>query len=215
LEDWGLAPNRYVLYLGRLSPEKNCHLLIEAFKRLRTEMKLVLAGGSNQADSYTRQLLREQSDQIIFLPWQKGVELDELLTTAALFVLPSDIEGLSLALLDAMAAGTCVLTSDIPENKELVEGVGFTFHRGDPHDLERMLDILLRDPAMRRRAARLAFQRIEESYRWPGIAKSVEEVYYTVLGWPPTGIKAPEINLSPAIAREVTAVHDHGFFPRL
>jgi glycosyltransferase involved in cell wall biosynthesis len=205
LEDWGLTPNQYVLYLGRLSPEKNCHLLIEAFKRVRTEMKLVLAGGSNQADSYTRQLLREQSEQIIFLPWQKGAELDELLTNAALFVLPSDIEGLSLALLDAMAAGICVLTSDIPENKELVEGVGFTFQRGDPQDLERMMDQLLRDPAMRRRAARLAIQRVEQNYRWPGIAKTVEEVYYNVLCWPRAEINAPELKLSPAIAREVTA----------
>jgi glycosyltransferase involved in cell wall biosynthesis len=153
LKDWGLSPNRYVLYLGRFSPEKNCHVLIDAFKRVRTEMKLVLAGGSNHTDSYTRQLMREQSDQIKFLPWQKGAELDELLKNAALFVLPSDLEGLSLALLEAMAAGVCALTSDIPENKELVDGVGFTFRRGDAVHLERMLAMLLHDPEMRRQPA--------------------------------------------------------------
>jgi glycosyltransferase involved in cell wall biosynthesis len=63
---------------------------------------------------------------------------------AALFVLPSELEGLSLALLDAMAAGVCVLASDIPENNEVVDGAGFTFHRGDQADVERMLDLLPR-----------------------------------------------------------------------
>jgi glycosyltransferase involved in cell wall biosynthesis len=128
-------------------------------------------------------LLREQSEHIIFLPWQAGAALEELLTNAGLFVLPSELEGLSLALLEAMAAGVCVLTSDIPENKELVDGVGFTFRSGDALDLERMLALLLRHPEMRRAAARLALQKIEESYRWPGIARTVEDVYYDVLGW--------------------------------
>ena len=82
----------------------------------------------------------------VFFPGSQASELEELLSNAALFVLPSEIEGMSLALLDAMAAGVCVLTSDIPENKEVVEGAGFTFHRGDQADLERMLDLLIHDP---------------------------------------------------------------------
>src|SRR6185369_8889943 len=72
-----------------------------------------------------------------------GDELEELLTNAMLFALPSDMEGLSLALLDAMGAGVCVVTSDIPENRELVDGAGFTFRRGDVEDLERILQMLL------------------------------------------------------------------------
>jgi hypothetical protein len=106
-----------------------------------------------------------------------------LLSNAALFVLPSDIEGLSLALLDAMGAGVCVLTSDIPENKEVVAGVGFTVQHGDRLDLERMLDFLLRSPDLRREAGAKGQRRIQDGYLWPGIARSIEAVYYDVLGW--------------------------------
>ena len=183
LIEWDLLANNYVLFLGRFSPEKNCHLLINAFENLHTGMKLVLAGGSSHSDAYAESLRRHESDQIRFLPWVSGSDLEELLSNAALFVLPSEIEGLSLALLDAMAAGVCVLTSDIPENTEVVDGAGFTFHRGDQADLERMLDLLIRDPELRRQSAARERERIQGQYLWPEIARSIEKAYYNVLGW--------------------------------
>jgi glycosyltransferase involved in cell wall biosynthesis len=183
LRDWGLLPDNYVLFLGRLSPEKNCHLLIEAFEKIRTDMKLVLAGGSSHSDSYVAALRRHESDRIRFLPWVSGTGLEEVLSNAALFVLPSELEGLSLALLDAMAAGVCALTSDIPENREVIEGAGFTFRRGDLADLERMLDLLVRNPELRRQAAARARARVQNQYLWPEIAQSIETAYYKVLGW--------------------------------
>jgi glycosyltransferase involved in cell wall biosynthesis len=185
LIEWDLAPGNYVLFLGRFSPEKNCHLLIKAFENVQTSMKLVFAGGSSHSDSYVKGLRRHESDQIRFLPWASGSDLEELLSNAALFVLPSELEGLSLALLDAMAAGVCVLTSDIPENTEVVEGTGFTFQRGDPVDLERMLDLLIHSPEHRRRAAILQREKIQSEYRWPEIARSIETAYYKVLDWSP------------------------------
>ncbi len=183
LRDWGLLPDNYVLFLGRLSPEKNCHLLIEAFEKIHTDMKLVLAGGSSHSDAYVASLRRHESDRIRFLPWVSGTDLEEVLSNAALFVLPSELEGLSLALLDAMAAGVCVLTSDIPENREVVEGAGFTFRRGDCADLERMLDVLVHNPELRRQAAARQRDRIQGQYLWPEIAQSIETAYYKVLGW--------------------------------
>jgi glycosyltransferase involved in cell wall biosynthesis len=183
LSEWDLLSDNYILYLGRFSPEKNCHLLIDAFKSLHTGMKLVLAGGSSHTDSYAENLRRHESDQIRFLPWVSGSDLEELLSNAALFVLPSEMEGLSLALLDAMAAGVCVLTSDIPENNEVVEGAGLTFRRGDQADLERMLDLLIHNPELRHRAAVRARERIQGEYLWPAIAQSIEKAYYNVLGW--------------------------------
>jgi glycosyltransferase involved in cell wall biosynthesis len=184
LLEWGLQPDEYVLFLGRFSPEKNCHLLIDAFENIRTGMKLVLAGGSSHSDAYVESLRRHESDRIRLLPWVSGEDLYELLSNAALFVLPSDLEGMSLALLDAMGAGVCVLTSDIPENKELVGGTGFTFRAGDQADLEQMLDFLLGNPACRAEAAVKAGQRIAGEYLWPGIAHSIEKVYFEMLGWP-------------------------------
>ena len=185
LIEWGLLPDNYVLFLGRFSPEKNCHLLINAFENLRTSMKLVLAGGSSHSDSYVRSLHRHESDRIRFLPWVAGTDLEEIVSNAALFVLPSELEGMSLALLDAMAAGVCVLTSDIPENNEVVEGAGFTFHRGDQADLERMLGLLVHNPELRRQSGARERERIQHQYLWPEIARSIEKAYYNVLGWTP------------------------------
>jgi glycosyltransferase involved in cell wall biosynthesis len=189
LIEWDLLADNYVLFLGRFLPEKNCHLLINAFENLHTGMKLVLAGGasggSSHSDSYAESLRRHESDQIRFLPWVSGSDLEELLSNAVLFVLPSELEGLSLALLDAMAAGVCVLTSDIPENNEVVDGAGFTFHRGDQADLERMLDLLIHNPELRHQSATRERARIQGQYLWPEIARLIERAYYNVLGWSP------------------------------
>ena len=180
--DWGLAPDNYILFLGRFSPEKNCHLLIDAYEKLETPLKLVLAGGSSHTSPYVRELRKHASDRIILLDWVSGEELTELLTNAALFVLPSDLEGLSLALLDAMGAGVCVLTSDIPENQEVVENAGFTFRAGSVDDLARMLALLASDSKARAVAGRMEKQVIQETYLWPHIANEISGVYEELMG---------------------------------
>jgi glycosyltransferase involved in cell wall biosynthesis len=175
--EWRLEPDNYILFLGRFSPEKNCHLLIEAYEKLDTSAKLVLAGGSSYTSAYVDELRKHQSDQILFLDWVHGAALDELLTNAALFVLPSDLEGLSLALLDAMGAAVCVLTSDIPENREVIDGTGFTFQPGDAADLARMLRFLLSDARTRTVAGRNGQARVRERYLWPRIAAEIGHSY--------------------------------------
>ena len=182
LSQWGLDSDGYILFLGRLSPEKNCDLLLDAYRKLDTAAKLVFAGGSSHTDSYVDHLRQFQSDRVRFLDWVSGEDLAELLTHAMLFVLPSDVEGLSLALLDAMGAGVCVLASDIPENRELVEDAGFTFRSGDVEDLSRQIAFLLRHPEMRGAAAKRARERIEESYLWPQIATQIALAYDELTG---------------------------------
>ena len=174
---WGIEPGNYILFLGRFSPEKNCHLLIEAFETLETAAKLVLAGGNSHSDTYADELRKHQSPRIRVLDWVSGQDLEELLTNAMLFVLPSDLEGLSLALLDAMGAGVCVLASDIPENCEVIEGAGFTFKRGDVNDLARMLQMLVSQPKARQAAALKARERVGERYLWPQIATQIGSTY--------------------------------------
>jgi glycosyltransferase involved in cell wall biosynthesis len=149
--EWRLEPGNYVLFLGRFSPEKGCHLLVNAFEQLQTDVKLVMAGASSYCDDYSRELRTHASDRIHMLDWVSGETLDELLTNAMIFVLPSDLEGLSLALLDAMGAGLCVLTSDVPENREVVDGAGYTFQRGNVVDLADRLRFLIANPAVRDR----------------------------------------------------------------
>jgi glycosyltransferase involved in cell wall biosynthesis len=131
-----------------------------------------------------KEIRRHASERVQFLDWVSGSALQELITNAALFVLPSDLEGLSLALLDAMGAGVCVLASDVPENRELVDDVGFTFPNGDEAELSRMLDLLLSDPEMRKRSGTAGRHRVQESYLWPRIARELERVYRDALGSP-------------------------------
>jgi glycosyltransferase involved in cell wall biosynthesis len=181
--DWGLEPGRYILFLGRFSPEKGCHLLVEAYEKLETDVKLVMAGASSYCDDYSRRLRAHAGERIKMLDWVSGEALDELLTNAMMFVLPSDLEGLSLALLDAMGAGLCVLTSDVAENREAVDDAGFTFRRGDLADLADRLRFLIANPAVREAAGQAAKRRVREHYQWGQIAAEIERVYFEMMGW--------------------------------
>ncbi|MFZ1140345.1 MAG: glycosyltransferase family 4 protein [Candidatus Sulfotelmatobacter sp.] len=192
--DWGLRPGKYILFLGRFSPEKGCHLLVEAFEQIETDVKLVMAGASSYCDGYSRELQRHASDCIRILDWVSGETLDELLTNAMVFVLPSDLEGLSLALLDAMGAGVCVLTSDVPENREVVDGAGLTFQRGNATDLADRLRFLIANPAVREAAGRTAKKRIAERYQWQKIAEGIEKTYFQLMGWEQLGAPAKKSN---------------------
>jgi len=156
-------------------------LLIDAYERIDTPVKLVLAGGSSHSDGYADSLRRRGNDRVRLLDWVSGNGLEELLTNAMLFVLPSDLEGLSLALLDAMGAGVCVLASDVPENCEAIESAGFKFQHNNADDLECMLRLLISDAPLRERTAIRGQERAREHYLWDEVAKQVEAVYLQLL----------------------------------
>ncbi len=204
--EWGLETGKYILYLGRFSPEKGCHLLVRAFEMLNSNVKLVMAGATSYCDDYSRELRSHAGERITILDWVSGDDLDELLTNAMIFVLPSDLEGLSLALLDAMGAGLCVLGSDIAENREAIDEAGFTFRRGDVEDLADRLRFLIANPAVREAAGQAAKRRIDEHYQWPVIAAEIERVYFEMMGWelnaiPPRKPSARVLKPTPAVQR--------------
>jgi glycosyltransferase involved in cell wall biosynthesis len=181
---WNLEPGQYILFLGRFSPEKGRHLLVEAYEKVRTDVKLVMAGASSYCDDYIRELRTHAGEKIKILDWVSGEVLDELLTNAMIFVLPSDLEGLSLALLDAMGAGLCVVASDVPENTEAMGDAGFTFRRGDAEDLAERLRFLISNPTVRQATGRLARSRVREHYMWHDIAADIEKAYFKVMELP-------------------------------
>jgi glycosyltransferase involved in cell wall biosynthesis len=121
-----------------------------------------------------------------------------------IFVLPSDLEG-SLALLDAMGVGLCVLTSDVPENREVVDGAGFTFQRGNASDLADRLRFLLANPAVRQAAGRTAKRRIEEQYQWQKITQDIERTYFQLMGWGLVDVQAKKPNASIAAIVETAS----------
>ena len=138
---WGLEKNSYVLFLGRLVPEKGVHYLIEAFKGI-TDKKLVICGGSSDTQEYMNQL-KAMDQNVIFTGFQQGQPLEELYSNAYVYCLPSDLEGMPLSLLEAMSYGNCCLTSDIAECAEVVEDKAVLFHKSDATDLRVKLEWLV------------------------------------------------------------------------
>jgi len=157
--------------------------LMDAHERLESNVQLVMAGASSYCDEYSRRLGKRAGERIKILHCVSGEDLDELLTNAMIFVLPSTIEGLSLALLDAMGAGLCVVASDIPENREAIQDAGFTFRRGDAADLADRLRFLIANPAVREASGNSAKERIREHYQWSNIAAETERIYFQIAGW--------------------------------
>ena len=137
-QKFGLTENSYILFLGRLVPEKGIRYLIEAFKNVCTDKKLVIAGGSSDTDSFMKELqeLAKEDDRIIFTGFVQGKILDELYSNAYIYTLPSDLEGMPLSLLEAMSYGNCCLVSDIPECTEVVEDKALIFKKSDIEDLK-------------------------------------------------------------------------------
>ena len=130
-DHFGLEKDSYILFLGRLVPEKGIRYLVEAFKNVKTEKKLVIAGGSSDTDSFMEELkeLAKGDDRILFTGFVQGAMLDELYSNAYIYTLPSDLEGMPLSLLEAMSYGNCCLVSDIPECAEVVEDKASTNHQ--------------------------------------------------------------------------------------
>lgn len=177
----GLTPGKYVLFVGRLVPEKGVHFLCEAFSRIDTDMTLALVGGLSFTQDYMDQLKRYEGPRVKFLDYVYGEMLEELWSNAYLVVQPSILEGLSIALLEALSYGRCVLMSDIPENREVAEECAVMFKTQDVDDLERHLRRLLANPEEVRGYESQARAHIGEHFSWDKVTASTESVYLNML----------------------------------
>ncbi len=190
LRDEGLTAGQYVLFVGRLVPEKSLHVLVEAYERLDTALPLVIVGDAKTP--YADDLRRHASPKIRFLGYRYGPALDALYHHAYLYAHPSFREGLALTVLEAMAHGCCVLASDIPENLEPLGGLGFTFKVSDPADLAARLDRLMRDPAAVQAQRALARSHVAAQYDWEAVVDRLEAIYTALVARRPVPTFAPE-----------------------
>jgi glycosyltransferase involved in cell wall biosynthesis len=179
----GLTPNKYILFAARLVEEKGAHFLIPAFRALDTDMKLVIAGDAAHAEPYKAKLRELAGDdpRILFPGFLTGKPMEELFSNAYLFCLPSTLEGLPVALLDAMNYGNCCLSSDIPENREALEDYGYTFRNRDAEDLKRVLNELIHDPVKVEQKKEAAMQHVRKNYSWDRVTGQMEELYRSIL----------------------------------
>jgi glycosyltransferase involved in cell wall biosynthesis len=180
---FGLMTDQYILAVSRLIPHKGIHYLIEAFRKLDTKKNLVIVGDACYTDDYVRKLkeLAGNDPRIIFTGFQKGKMLAELLSNAYLFVLPSEAEGLPIALLEAASFGRCVLASNIPENIEVVRAngqvIGYTFRNKDTKDLTTKLRALMKTPRTIRHRGALARKVVNDAFNWRSITRDIETLY--------------------------------------
>lgn len=176
---YGLMKDGYVLFLGRIVPEKGVHYLIEAFKQLDTDKKLVIAGGSSDSAEYYEQIQSAAATdpRIVLTGFIEGQELAELYSNAYIYVLPSDLEGMPMSLLEAMSYGNCCLTSDIPECAEVVEDHAVTFHKSDVADLTAKLSDLLADPSRVAELQATAVNYITQKYNWDKVVDQTLALY--------------------------------------
>ena len=178
-ELYGLEKDSYILFLGRLVPEKGLRYLIEAFKQVDTDKKLVIAGGSSDTDSFYEELknMANTDKRIIFTGFVQGPILDELYSNAYVYTLPSDLEGMPLSLLEGMSYGNCCLVSDIEECASVVEDMAVTFKRSDIDDLREKIQRLCDDSVIVKKYKDGAAEFICKKYDWDKVTIETIALY--------------------------------------
>lgn len=178
-ERWGLEKDSYILYLGRLVPEKGIKYLVEAFKDVKTDKKLVIAGGSSDTDEFSNELkgMAGDDERIIFTGFVQGEPLDELYGNTYIYTLPSDLEGMPLSLLEAMSYGNCCLVSDIEECASVVEDKAIVFEKSNVDDLRKKLQEACDDKELVEGYKKNAADFICEKYSWDDVVEKTMELY--------------------------------------
>lgn len=176
---FNLDKNEYILYLGRLVPEKGLRYLLRAFRKTNTNKKLVIAGGFSNKDSYCNELKKIAADdeRIIFTGFAQGKLLEELFSNAYIYTLPSDLEGMPISLLEALSYGNCCLTSDIPECSEVLKGQGVMFEKGNTNDLCDKLQMLCDNEAIVNKYRATAKDYVLSKYNWDDVVDKTLELY--------------------------------------
>lgn len=182
LDELGLKPNEYFLFVGRFVPEKGLHYLVPAFERLKTDKKLALVGGPPNPARYEHEIMATKDPRILFPGFIFGSRLFAVMKHAYAYVQPSDLEGLSPVVLENMGLGVPLITSDIPENSFVVGDTAVEFKRGDIDDLAQKLQFALDNPEVMRVNGEAGRRRAEKEFNWDRCAAEYERIFLELLG---------------------------------
>ncbi len=176
-EKYGLEKDNYILYLARIVPEKRLDLLIETFRKVKTDKKLVIAGGASHTNDFLNEIKEKtkQDDRIIMTGFVQGEELEELFSNTYLYCLPSDVEGMPISLLEAMSYGKNCLVSDIEENVQVCGEYGTTFKKSNLDDLTHKLNLCLE--GNNRFDSETISDYILDKYNWNDVVEKTERLY--------------------------------------
>jgi glycosyltransferase involved in cell wall biosynthesis len=188
---FGLQSNRYALYVSRLEPENNAHLVIEAYSRVKTDMPLAIVGGAPYADEYISRLKSAKDPRVKFLGFVFGEDYRALQQNAYCYVHATEVGGAHPALIEAMGAGNCALTLATPENMEVIGDAGLSYKSAE--ELALYLQRVIDDPAIINEYRHRAMNRVNERYNWEQITDSYEELLARL-----AGVKIPASKPAPA-----------------
>ncbi len=177
IERFGVKPDGYFLYVSRLEPENNAAIVIEAFRNVRTEMKLVIVGDAPYADEYKARLIALASDdpRIIFTGFVFGEAYKALQQNAYAYVHATEVGGTHPALIEAMGYGNCVLTYRTPENMEVIGDAGLAYT--DTNDMTQKMQMIVKDKELVEKYRSLAQERIRIKYNWDKITDQYEQLF--------------------------------------
>ena len=179
LRRYGIKKGEYLLFVGRIVPEKGLHYLIEAYKKINTNIKLVIVGDSGHTEGYLKELkaLAKGDKNIIFTGPLYDKEKIEAFSNAFFFVLPSTIEGMPIVVLEAMSYGLCPLVSDIKENMDVIKENGVHFKNKNVGDLQKQLEYMISHKNTIQNIGGRAYDAVKKDYQWGTISKITNEVY--------------------------------------
>jgi len=176
-EKYGLEKEKYILFLARIVPEKGLDYLIDAYKKIDTDIKLVIAGGASHTSDYYNQIKEKalEDSRIIMTGFVQGEELQELFSNCYIYCLPSDIEGMPISLLEAMSYGRNCLVSNIEENTQVCGKYATSFEKSNTEDLKEKLEECIK--GLNRFNPEEISNYILNKYNWDEVTKKTEELY--------------------------------------
>ncbi|HEY2379792.1 MAG TPA: DUF1972 domain-containing protein [Terriglobia bacterium] len=175
LDRLGVKPREYFLYVSRLEPENNAHIVTETFENVRTNMPLLIVGDAPYAHDYIERLKSTRDPRILFPGAIYGTGYRELQSHAYAYIQATEVGGTHPALIEAMGAGNCVIAKDTPENNEVLGDAGLFFD--DAATLRPQLELTLSDPALVERLRAAARSRAKARYSWDAVTDAYENLF--------------------------------------
>lgn len=182
LQKYGLKKGEYVLYVSRLEPENNAHVVVQAFEKVKTKYRLVIVGDAPYSVDYIRQVKSTKDPRIIFTGYVFAQGYGELQSNAYCYVQATEAGGTQPALVEAMGYGNCILANDVPQHREVLGEAGIYFSVRKPDELTQKLQYLLDHPEAVRQFQAKALKRVREKYSWEKISRDYQTLFSKMVG---------------------------------
>lgn len=181
LEKYRLKKGKYFLYVSRLEPENNAHVVIQAFKKVHTNYPLVIVGDAPYSKDYIRSLKEMKDERVIFTGYVFDKGYNELQSHAFCYVQATEVGGTHPALVEAMGYGNCILANDVPEHREVLADTGLYFSTKNINSLTEKMEFVLANPQQVTEYGGKAQQRISELFTWKRVTSDYEKLFRNIV----------------------------------